>query len=226
MSQTGHDMWAEARNLMVDDQLRPSEISNPGILKAMRALPREECVQPAQRAAAYADVSLPLAPGRVLAQPLLTARLAQAANPLPGEHALVVGAATGYSAGVLARLGLVVSALECDEQLAAMGQAFCKANALAVQWSVGPLNTGLPANGPYDLIYFDGCVGAVPDFCQKQLKPGGRLVGLIQKTGDIPEIFRATLTATQEGARYAFAYLSKAQSPLLPGLCPQPQFSL
>ncbi|MFT9147606.1 MAG: protein-L-isoaspartate O-methyltransferase [Acetobacter sp.] len=225
MSQTGQDIWAEARNLMVDDQLRPSEISNPGLLKAMRALPREDCVQPAQRAAAYADLSLPLAPGRVLAQPLLTARVIQAADPQPGEHALVVGASTGYAAGLLAQLGLVVSALESDEKLAAQGQAFCKANALPVQWVVGPLGAGVPANGPYDLIYFDGCVSAVPDFCMKQLKPDGRLAGLIQNNADIPEIFRATLAGGQH-PQFAFTYLSKAHSPLLPGLSPHRQFSL
>lgn len=85
-------LYAQARNLMVDDQLRPSEITDSRILEIMRYLPREHCVRPDLRNAAYADTSLPLAQGRVLSQPLLTARLVQAAEPVAGQRVLVVGA--------------------------------------------------------------------------------------------------------------------------------------
>ncbi|MBO5996705.1 MAG: hypothetical protein J6P77_05665, partial [Acetobacter sp.] len=55
--ETNAHIWEQARHLMVDDQLRPSEITHPDILRAMRLLPREFCVSAHQQVAAYADLS-------------------------------------------------------------------------------------------------------------------------------------------------------------------------
>lgn len=222
--ETEAEMWVEARSLMVDDQLRPTEITNPLILKAMRSLPRELCVLPQQQAAAYADTSLPLSAGRVLAQPLLTARLLQAADPQKGEQALVVGAGTGYAAGLLASLGLSVTALESDSALAAQGQSFCQQLGLNVTWNIGPLDHGVPDNAPYDLIYFDGALCALPEFCTRDLAPKGRIVGLLQKAGKLPEIFRAR-EVSDETNSLMFTFLAEARVPVLPGLEAERQFT-
>ncbi|MFT8655352.1 MAG: protein-L-isoaspartate O-methyltransferase [Acetobacter papayae] len=216
--------WDEARNLMVDDQLRPSEISNPRVLKAMRLLARQACVPAAQQALAYADVSLPLGAGRVLLQPLLTARLLQAANPLPGQHALVVGAGTGYSAALLASLGLTVTAVESDTALCKQGQDFCAALP-AVHWVCGSLQQGDETRAPYDLIYFDGAITALPAFCHTQLAAGGRVVGLIHKAGDLSELFVAT-AATGGADGFILTRLSEARCPLLPEFTPTRSFAL
>ncbi|MDN6714410.1 MAG: protein-L-isoaspartate O-methyltransferase, partial [Acetobacter sp.] len=151
-------LYAQARNLMVDDQLRPSEITDSRILEIMRHLPREHCVRPDLRNAAYADTSLPLAQGRVLSQPLLTARLVQAAEPVAGQRVLVVGASTGYTAALFAQLGLHVTALESNSELAQIGQGFCQAQAPDIVWQQGALTEGAADSAPYDLIYFDGCI--------------------------------------------------------------------
>ena len=216
--------WDEARNLMVDDQLRPSEISNPRILKAMRLLARESCVPPAHQALAYADVSLPLGEGRVLLQPLVTARLLQAANPLPGQHALVIGAGTGYSAALLASLGLTVTALESDTLLCQQGQQVCAATP-SIHWICGPMPLGDESRAPYDLIYFDGAVPTLPAFCHTQLAAGGRVVGLIHKAGDLSELFVAT-PAPDGTNGFILTRLSEARCPLLPEFVPTRSFAL
>jgi protein-L-isoaspartate(D-aspartate) O-methyltransferase len=216
--------WEEARNLMVDDQLRPSEISNPRILKAMRGLARQECAPAAQQALAYADVSLPLGEGRVLLQPLVTARLMQAANPLPGQHALVIGAGTGYSAALLATLGLTVTAVESDAALSRQGQAFC-ATMPAVHWVCGPLPLGDESRAPYDLIYFDGAVSTLPAFCHIQLAGDGRVVGLIHKADDLAELFVATPSPNGTNG-FILTRLAEARCPLLPEFTPSRSFAL
>ena len=217
-------LYAQARSLMVDDQLRPSEITDSRILEGMRTLPRELCVRPALRNAAYADTSLPLAHGRVLLQPLLTARLVQAAMPSAGQHVLVVGAATGYTAALFARLGLRVSALESDADLIQAGQAFCTIHAPDVSWIEAPSNEGAAATAPYDLIYFDGCIAALPDFCELQLAPHGRIVGLLQSGSALPEAFSA-LREPGYAHPFRLTFLFEAQAPLLPGLTPERAFS-
>lgn len=217
-------MYAEARNLMVDDQLRPSEITDSRILDIMRYLPRELCVRPDLKNAAYADTSLPLAQGRVLPQPLLTARLVQAAHPSGNERVLVVGASTGYSAALFAQLGLHVTALESNTELAQVGQAFCKAYAPAVVWHQAPLGQGVEEAAPYDLIYFDGCIAALPDFCASQLSANGRMVGLLQTASSLPEAFVA-VRETGYSKPFRVTFLFEAQAPLLPGMAAERAFS-
>ncbi|MFT8417369.1 MAG: protein-L-isoaspartate O-methyltransferase [Acetobacter sp.] len=217
-------MYAQARDLMVDDQLRPSEITDSRILDLMRHLPREHCVRPDLHNAAYADTSLPLTPGRVLPQPLLTARLVQAAKPSAGQHVLVVGAATGYTAALFARLGLRVTALESDIELIQTGKAFCAAHAPSVVWKQGPLSQGDAESAPYDLIYFDGCIAALPAFCAAQLTGHGRIVGLLQTGHSLPEAFSAV---REPGYSKPFRVtpLFEAQAPLLPSMAPESSFS-
>lgn len=217
-------MYTEARNLMVDDQLRPSEITDSRILEIMRHLPREQCMRPDLHNAAYADTSLPLTQGRVLAQPLLTARLVQAANPMPGQHVLVVGASTGYTAALFAQRGLDVTALESNPDLARIGQLFCHAQAPAVVWQNGPLSMGFTDTAPYDLIYFDGCIAALPDFCDSQLAANGCIVGLLQTGLSLPEAFSA-VREPGYSKPFRVRFLFEAQAPLLPGMSPEHAFS-
>ncbi|MBO7350650.1 MAG: protein-L-isoaspartate O-methyltransferase [Acetobacter sp.] len=221
--ETNAHIWDQARHLMVDDQLRPSEITHPDILRAMRLLPREFCVSAHQQVAAYADLSLPLTRGRVFLQPLFTARLLQEATPHEGERALVVGASTGYAAGVLASLGLSVTALESDEVLAKQGKEFCQKLGFSVTWHEGSLAEGVAENAPYDLIYCDGAIATLPGFFTRDLANQGRVVGFLQKPNRLPELFRAQRASEQEKG-LAFIFFTEARIPILPGLEPSSAF--
>src|SRR5580698_4654527 len=139
-----------ARNNMVDSQVRPNKVVDPRIIDAMRQLPRELFVPPAMASLAYADDDVPLGGGRYLMEPMVIARLVQAATVRRGERALVVGAGCGYGAALLAALGAQVIALEQDAALldrarAALARAALPAIAFAVTLVNGPLAAGWPA---------------------------------------------------------------------------------
>ena len=104
--------FAEARNRMVDSQVRPNKVTDPRIIAAMRRLPRERFLPPHLAALAYADEDVPLGEGRVLIEPTVIARLVQLTAVAAGERALVVAAGTGYGAALLAACGARVTALE------------------------------------------------------------------------------------------------------------------
>ena len=172
-----HDI---ARKAMVDTQLRTNAVSDPAVLAAVRRVPREAFVAPGQESVAYIDRALPLGGGRQLNPPLATARLLDAARPRQGERALVVGAATGYAAAILAEIGLAVTALEEDEALVARARAALHHEAVGVDQ--GPLADGHPGGGPFDLILIDGAVEQVPQRIVDQLVDGGRLAtGLFER---------------------------------------------
>src|SRR5262249_3810483 len=111
--------FVQARNRMVDGQVRTGDVTDLRILAAMLELPRERFVAPDQ--AAYADRDVPLrggTAGRCLLRARTFAKLVQQADIAPTDRVLDVACGTGYGAAVLSRLAAAVTALEEDPVLA------------------------------------------------------------------------------------------------------------
>ncbi|HEY3146281.1 MAG TPA: protein-L-isoaspartate O-methyltransferase, partial [Dongiaceae bacterium] len=151
--------YAVARQHMVDSQVRTNKVTDERLIEAIRSLPRERFVPETAQARAYLDDDVEIAPGRYLMEPMVTARLIQAAEPKADDIALAVGSGTGYAAALLARLLNTVVALESEPGLAQRAGAVLSElsidNAAVVE---GPLNTGVNKHAPYNIIYLDGAV--------------------------------------------------------------------
>ncbi|HYC25752.1 MAG TPA: methyltransferase domain-containing protein, partial [Roseiarcus sp.] len=147
-------------------------------LAAFGEIARERFVEPALSALAYSDSSMPAlkAAGRPLLAPAVLARLIQAAGPRAGERALDVGGGSGYSAAVLARLGVHVVALETAK--AAEGLKSLLGADPAVEIITGDLREGAPSKAPFDLILVNGAFEIAPVRLTDQLAQHGRLVGV------------------------------------------------
>ena len=170
----------EMRSAMIDCQLRTTGVSDTRVVEAFAAVPRERFV-PADRAmVAYLDEDQPIAPGRFIMEPMAFGQLLMAARIASNERVLIVGAGSGYSAAVIARLAGEVVAVEEDAELAARARANLAdlgvANAAVVD---GLLAGGSPEGAPYDVLFFDGAVAQVPPALLAQLKDNGRVVGVV-----------------------------------------------
>ena len=173
--------FAAMREAMIVSQLRTSAVSDPRVIAAFQAVPRESFVPDARAALAYVDIAIPLDDGRALNAPLATARLMNEAGIAPTDHVLLIGAATGYATAVLSALAADVVAVEESESLAKSAKAQLKAFA-NVTLINGGLVAGSKKQAPYDVIMIDGAVEHVPDAIIAQLKVGGRLVtGLVER---------------------------------------------
>lgn len=169
------------RAAMVATQLRVSAVTDARVLSAMGSVAREAFVPEARRALAYHDRPVPLAGGRALNPPLATALLLDALRVDAGEHVLLIGAATGYAAALLAAMGAQVTALDERADLLAHARA-ALADASAVVPVEGPLAAGWPDGAPYDALLVDGAVEQLPDGFAAQLAEGGRIVtGLVER---------------------------------------------
>jgi protein-L-isoaspartate(D-aspartate) O-methyltransferase len=187
--------FSTARQKMVDGQVRPSDVTDLRIIDAMLAVPREEFVPASQRAMAYLDLDLEVAPNRFLIKPVVLARMLQASDVKATDKVLVVGCPTGYAAAVIAQFaGQVTSA-------------------------AGMAADGDTANGPYDLIVLAGATEIVPTGLYKQLAPGGQLVGVFALTKPARAVI-VTHSHEDFGSRPLF----DATAPVLPGMEKLPAF--
>ena len=198
--------YVAARQAMVDSQLRPQGVNDPAVIEAMSLVPRERFVPDELKPLAYIDRAVPLGEGRALPPPAVLGLLLTALAPLRGERALVVGAATGYSAAVLAEMGVATDAVECSSALAAA------ARENGVQVVEGALEAGNPKGGDYDFILIDGAVESIPDALVAQLKDGGRLGGAIVDKG-----ITRLIIGRRAGSGFGYLTVADAATPALPG---------
>jgi protein-L-isoaspartate(D-aspartate) O-methyltransferase len=205
--------FASRRVMMVDTQVRPSDVTKFPIIDAMLSVPRETFVPEDRREAAYMGENLPLGPGRVVLEARTLAKLLDALDIQPGELVLDIGCGLGYSAAVIARLGETVVAVEEDETLAAEAQRLLSEegvdNAIVV---AGKLAEGSAKCAPYDVITIEGGVETVPETILAQLKEGGR-IGAVFMEGAVGT---ARIGYKTEG-RVSWRQVFNAAAPVLPG---------
>jgi protein-L-isoaspartate(D-aspartate) O-methyltransferase len=216
--------FSTARQKMVDGQVRTSDVTDSRILDAMLEVPREAFVPDNKQALAYLDLDLDVSaagnPKRCLIKPAVTAKLLQAAEIKATDKVLVVGAATGYAAALVAKIAAEVTATESDSALAA------KASSILSQLGCGNVTVktaaaadGDTANAPYDVIVINGATEIVPEHLFDQLRDGGRLVGVFAASQP-PRAAIVTRSHSDFGNRTLF----DAAAPVLPGLERRPAF--
>ena len=151
--------FAAARRNMVDCQILPNRVTDQRLIEALGTVPREAFVTTKFKGVAYVDEAIPLSGGRYLMEPLVTARLIQAAEPKAQDLALVIGCGTGYGAAVLSHLAGTVVAVESDGGLAKEANQILSGLGMdTVAVMEGHLEKGYRKQAPYDVIFFNGAV--------------------------------------------------------------------
>ena len=214
--------FARRRTIMVDTQVRPSDVSKFPIIDAMLTVPREIFVPTALQEAAYAGENLEVAKGRTLLDPRTFAKILEVVNIQPTDLVLDVACGLGYSSAVAAHLAEAVIALEDNADLVSDAEsALANAGADNVAVVEGPLGEGAAKHGPYDVILIQGGVGAVPDALTEQLKDGGRIAAIFEN-GRLGTVKVGLKTDGVLTWRYAF----NGDAPILAGFEKTTEFAL
>jgi len=213
------------RTNMVESQIRPSDVTDRRILRAMSSIARERFVPTSLTAIAYMDEAIALhdaAPrtgARRMLSPRTLAKLIQLAQIEPTDRVLDVGTGRGYGAALLSHLAANVTALESDETLAAAAKVALE-DLPNVSLITGHLHAGAPTQAPFDVIVLEGAVFDRPDSLIAQLKSGGRLVAILYANG----VGQATVWR-REGDHVGQAAAFEAAISPLPGFEPHQAFS-
>jgi protein-L-isoaspartate(D-aspartate) O-methyltransferase len=202
---TGFDFTAQRRG-MVEHHIAARGVRSESVLRAMRAVRREEFLPPSLREFAYEDSPLPIASGQTISQPYIVAFMIEALLLKGGEEVLEIGTGSGYAAAVLAEIAKNVYSVERIGQLAEKAATtLAKQGYHNVHVMHGDGTRGWPEHAPYDAIVVAAGGPKVPEALQTQLKVGGRLVIPIGTTPRAQELVRVTRVSSTEFRREELA---------------------
>jgi len=211
----------QARFNMIEQQIRPWDVLDQGVLSLLTLLKREDFVPAAHKALAFMDTEIPLGHGQFMLAPRVEARLLQELKVTRHEKVLEIGTGSGYMAALLGHKAQSVISLESQPELAKQAAENLKrAGVLNVKVLAQDGSQGLPAEAPFDVILLSGSVAEVPRALLEQLKPGGRLAAVV---GSEP-VMRAMLY-TRVGNEFKAQVLFDTVVPRLAGFAEASAFS-
>ncbi len=169
--------FSAARERMVERHIAGRGLTDPLLLDAFRAVPRELFVAEQDAACAYDDGPLPIPAEQTISQPYVVALMIHLARVRPGDRVLEVGAGSGYAAALLSRVAGGVVAVERHAELAALAAgriARLGYDNVSIRHGDGAL--GVPEAAPFDAIILSAAASEVPPALPGQLRRGGALV--------------------------------------------------
>ena len=187
------DGMDEARERMIERQLKARGIDDLRLLDAFRAVPREAFVADALRSSAYDDGPLPIAAGQTISQPYVVAEMIAAAGIAVGTRVLEIGCGSGYAAAVVARLAARVFTIDRHVELVdAAVERFEALGAINIEARAGDGTLGWPDAAPFDVILVAAAGPAPPTALKMQLAIGGRLVMPVGNRDALQQLVRLT----------------------------------
>lgn len=214
---------AQARNNMVECQIRPNGVYNERILDVFRTIPREHFLPENMHAKAYVDEDISLEGTSFMMEPMILARMVQSLEPQEDDVALILNDCTGYASAVLSELVSTVLSLDSsDTDLKTAKKVWddLECNNIAVFQS--KVKEGDSEHGPYDLIFIHGAVSEIPSNLQDQLKIGGRLVVVVRP--DHTDFGSVTLVQRVNANDYSTNRIFDAASFYVSGMEPEAEF--
>jgi protein-L-isoaspartate(D-aspartate) O-methyltransferase len=177
--------YEKERARMVKDQLKSRDIVDPGVLAAMRAIPRHQFVPRKHRPLAYTDGPLPIGEDQTISQPYIVALMTQLLDLRGEEKVLEVGTGSGYQAAILGYLAREVHTVERHQPLAEKAsKALYELGFDNIYVHVGDGTLGWPAAAPYEGIVVTAAAPHAPQPLLEQLAEGGRMVIPVGRPGN------------------------------------------
>ncbi len=193
-NQSIHQIQYESqRQTMVDIQLAMRGIVDPGVLEAMRYVPRHEFIPKEYRKNAYEDTPLPIGNNQTISQPYIVAYMTEVARIDRGDRCLEIGTGSGYQAAVLSLLCDKVYSIEIISYLGMQAKSTLEElNFQNISIKIGDGHKGWEEKSPFDVIIVTAAPDKIPRPLVEQLAEGGRMVIPVGAQGRIQKLLRIT----------------------------------
>ncbi len=211
--------YAKAREAMVEQQVRPWDVLDPRVLRALSELRREDFVPAANRALAYVDIEIPIGHGEAMMKPVVEGRTLQALALTEGDEVLEIGTGSGFMAACLGRLAREVVSIERHADLADAARARLLAHGIGNVRVEHADAFAWDTERRFDAICVTGAVDTVPSRFLQWLRPGGRMFIV---HGRAPAMQAALVRAEVNGVRSESLF--ETDLTYLTGAAPVPAF--
>lgn len=212
--------YNQAREMMVEQQVRPWEVLDARVLGVLATLPREKFVPEIHRALAYADVEIPLGHGQKMMKPVVEGRTLQALLLQEGDEVLEIGTGGGYLAACMGALAREVVSLEIQPELADRARQQLDASGYGNNVRIETADAlHYATERRFDAICVTAAMVEVPSHFLQWLRPGGRLFVV---RGHSPVMEAVLVHNDVNGPR--IESLFETDVPYLVGAAPVPQF--
>ena len=213
--------FEQARDNMVEQQIRTWEVLDQAVLDCVTAIPRDEFVPEAYRTLAYSDSEIPLGYGEKMMTPKVEARLVQALNLSSGDRVLEVGTGSGYLTALLAHQSAHVTSIEFRPVLLEAAMAKLKLRGFGnIEFEQGDGIDGCKSKEPFEAIVLTGSIAETRPLIERQLTIGGRAFMVI---GTSPAM-EAHLITRVGGSEFVSETLFETDLDPLVGGEPKPTF--
>ncbi len=170
----------QARQNMIENQVRPWDVLDASVLETLRAVRREDFVPAQHRALAFCDMPLPIGHDEVMLKPIVEGRILQALALAADDSVLEIGAGTGFLTACLARLARRVTSLELHDSLAECARAnLATARIRNATVEVVDAVREFQTSERYDAVVVGGAVWALPERFRDWVGPRGRLIAIV-----------------------------------------------
>jgi len=185
---TGQDLIApnrsaveQARFNMIEQQIRPWDVLDTGVLDLLASVHREDYVPIRYRGLAFVDTTVPLGFGEFMWPPRVEGRCLQALELRPADRVLEVGSGSGYLTALIAHQAADVTSYEIHPELARRARNAMINNGIGnadVREACGLAALAAPG-ARFDVVVLTGSVPLLPDSWFEALEEGGRLFAVV-----------------------------------------------
>ena len=177
--------YSEARNLMVENQLRPNKINDTLILNLFNEIKKEEFLEDESKFFSYNDSDIDLINNRGYLNNLNIAQLISKSEIKNNYKILHVGGLTGYVSVMLSKLCKELIVIENDMSLInELNKNIEKMNITNIKIINSNLSKGYQEESPYNLIFIDNPIEKIPNEYINQLNSNMGIIVMVEKIND------------------------------------------
>ncbi|NIP61519.1 MAG: protein-L-isoaspartate(D-aspartate) O-methyltransferase [Nitrosopumilaceae archaeon] len=201
----------DSNNFLIETIKRKNFLTDPGVDRAFRQIPRELFVTESSKNEAYQDRPLPTKEGQTISQPSVVARMTELLQVKGDQKILEIGSGSGWQSAILAYLvgdnGRIYT-MDYSEHLVTMAKENHKrASITNAEVICGNGTKGLPEKAPFDRIIVTAACETIGNHIFEQLSLDGFLLAPMGGSIQSLKLYRKTSNGVVlEESEYGYVF--------------------
>ena len=173
--------YKKARKNMVDNLIRPANVTDPKLLSALGDVQRDKFLPSNLASLSYSETELLIQNDRISMSPWLLAKMLQFLDLKSSDNVLSLATGYGYSCALMSSLANFVVAVETQDLAQEAQVRLIEGGYDNILVREGKIYEGAEEEGPYDANLIEGAVEFINEEIINQLKLEGRIIAVFKE---------------------------------------------